>query len=111
MRRTLKIALFIAVLFSIYAVDECRSQDDTQGRKLMTVDGKVGAVDISRSTITIKTANELTFSVPADTPIVSGIYDIKLSDIEPEDDVTIEHSGETPGKLIATKITLKNKEL
>lgn len=111
MKRTRNIVLILTILLSIYVIGDCHSQDDTEKRELMTVDGKAAEVDISRSTITIKSANELTFSVPVNTPIVDDIYDIKLSDIEPEYDVMVEYYAGSLGKLIATKITVKNKEL
>jgi hypothetical protein len=42
---------------------------------------------------------------------MNDIYDIKLSDIEPGDDVTIEHYEDPSGKLIATKVMVENEEI
>ncbi len=103
--------LILVALLSVSVISDCHSEDNMEGREEMTIDGKVVGVDVSRSTITIKTANELTFSVPINTSIISDIYDIELSDIEPGDDVTVEHYEDSSGKLIATKITVENKEM
>jgi len=105
------IALVLVTLLSVSVMVDCRAQENAEELELMTVDGKVTGVDVSRSTITIKAANELTFSVPAKTAIMEGIYDIKLSDIEADDYVTIEHYKDPSGMLIATKITVENKEM
>lgn len=101
--------LTLAALLSISIISYCHSEENTEEHQLMTVDGKVAGVNISRSIITIKAINELTFSVPINTPIMSDIYDIKLSDIKPGDDVTVEYYENSPDKLIATKVTVENQ--
>jgi multidrug resistance efflux pump len=103
--------LIMTILLSVSLISDGYSQDNTEERELMTVDGKVAKVDISLSTITVKTTNTLTFLVPIHTPIMNDIYDIKLSDIEPGDDVTIEHYEDPSGKLIATKVMVENEEI
>lgn len=102
--------LALAVFLSVLVTGDCRAQDDPDGPELMTIDGKVVKVDAARSTITIKFANELTFSVPPNTPITEDVYNIRLSDIEPGDDVTVEHYMGPSGDLIATRVTVENKE-
>lgn len=104
-------ASIVTVLLSAFMISNCYAQDDAPPREMMTVDGKVASVDVADSTITIKAGNELTFSISPDASLVSGIYDIKLSDIEPGNDVSVEHYQDPSGNLIATKITVKNRDL
>ncbi len=105
------VALTLTMLLSISIISDCHPQNYIEGQEVVTVDGRVVKVDASHSTITIKAVNKLTFSVPMYTPITSDIYDIKLSDIEPGDDVTVEYYEDPSGKLIATGIAVQNREI
>lgn len=106
-------ALVFAAVICVPAIDNCYAQYeyDMQKEGIETVDGTVVSVDLSGSTITIRSAaGDLAFSVPVNAPVVSGIYDIKLSDIETGQYVSVEHYRDSSGKLIARKITIQNQE-
>ena len=98
------IAFILMTLLSVFVISDCYAQD----QELMTVAGKVTKVDASRSTITVKLANESTFSVPSSTPIICDAKDIRLSDVETGQYVTVEHYKDPSGNLIATNITVEN---
>jgi hypothetical protein len=102
--------LILTAFLSFSMINACHSQYNSGDRDLETIGGKVISVDIMHSSITIKAVNQMKFSVPADTPITCSIYDSKLSNIKPGDDVTVEHYKDGSGNLIATKITVENKE-
>lgn len=101
--------VLLVILLSISVVNDCHSVDqldEPQGPDLMTFGGKVVSIDLSRSTIVVNFVNELTFSVPTNTPVKNDIYDIRFSDIRLGDNVTIEYYKDSSDKLITTKITV-----
>ena len=104
-----KLAIVIlAVVLSVAMINDGYPQDNADAPDLETIDGKVVSVDVVKSTITIKFAVEYTFLVPSQTPIFRDLYDIKLSDIKPGNDVAIEHYKDPSGKLVATRIEVEN---
>lgn len=101
-------ALVLTALLSVFIISDCHSQDDTEGPELTTVSGKVVKIDAVNSAITIRLANDITFSVPLNTPVLSNAQNIRLSDVNIGQYATVEHYEDPSGKLIATKVTAEN---
>ena len=101
------IALALMMLLSISMIGQLTyAQDNTEPQELLTFDGKVVSADVSSSILIVRFVNDLTFSVPINTPVKNDIYDIKFTDIKNGDDVTVEYYKDASDKLIATKITV-----
>jgi len=107
MRRTISGVLFLACL--ALSASAAYSSDWGADDNFTTIDGTVSSVDTLDSKITINAVNDLTFSVPINATIKQDIYDIKLSDINVGDYVTIEYYSDASGKKQAKTITVEYK--
>ena len=115
MSRTLAIAICLAALIFIQPALSF-GDDDLDNPNLRVSEGLVMAVDRSGSTITVNAGMPMVFPVSSDTKLRSEAtaysVDIKLSDINVGDNVTVEYirKGEdsrVPAKVI--RITVENK--
>ena len=83
---------------------------DAPDDEFVVFDGRVAAVDVGGSTLTVKGADTIRFPVSGETKLVKDIYDIKLSDISDGDYVTVEYYKGPGGPSRVTKVTVAYKE-
>ena len=84
------IAVLILVLGAVITAPcYCDYQDSDS--ELRVFDGKVVDVNIGESLLTVKGITEIVFPISNDTKMIRDIYDIKLSDIDKGDYVTVEY--------------------
>lgn len=93
------LACVLTIGLSAYC-DDSYSEDD-----LRIFDGKVVSVDVKKSTITVKSALEMTFTVSKDTQLIDDIYDIELSDLRIGNYVTVEYVTDPDGPKKVLSIT------
>lgn len=100
-------AILFALTFSLCAI--AFSQYDTREATL-TVSGRVVSVDPQASVIVIRTMENMVFSVAPNAKIVnSDGFDIRLSDINPGNYVSVDYYDDRSGKHIITNIEVDYK--
>jgi hypothetical protein len=77
-------------------------------------EGKVVAVNLSKPSLTVKGVEEIEFPISADTNIKSDINDIKLSDINVGDYVTVDYirfgsQSRVPSKVSNVTVEYRGK--
>jgi len=102
-----KIPVFLTTGILILTASFSFSQQEyVEGKEVLTLSGRVESVNPSGSTIVVKDVNEVRFQVPPDAKLVKDIYDIKLSDINTGDYVTVEYYTASSGSNIVTRISV-----
>ena len=81
--------------------------DDAIEGKLLTAEGAVTAVDMSKQTITIQGIEEMTFSVTPDTQLTKDAGDIELSDISKGNYAEVGYHDDPSGAHVANSIFVK----
>jgi hypothetical protein len=77
---------------------------------MKTLEGKIADIDWVASDIVVKTfdgADEITFMVPRDTKITKGTDIIDLSDLNQEDQVTVQYYDDHLAGLKTVSIVVK----
>ena len=104
----------LIILAAIMSSALCYGQNryDDSDQELRTFDGRVVNVDTGKSVLTVKGIAEIDFPITSDTSLRSDIYDIKLSDIDAGDYVTVQYyrsgsESRLPSKVLT--VTVQNK--
>ncbi len=103
MVRVISLLMIIGVVMS--SPSYC--QYDAEEPELKTIGGTVSSISVAKSVIVIQAGNTFTFSVSPQATITRDIYDIKLSDINVGDYVTVEYYDDASGSHIATGISVE----
>ncbi|MDD3904899.1 MAG: DUF5666 domain-containing protein [Candidatus Omnitrophica bacterium] len=85
------IVFCIMITVGICATGVICAWEQTDDPDLRVFEGKITAVDVSNSTITVNGGIEMKFQISQDTDLEKSTYDIKLSDINVGDYVTVEY--------------------
>lgn len=112
MVKTIALGIFIIAMF-LTTVSLCADWQDLDDENLRTFQGNVTAVDIGGSSITVQATISAVFPVSLDTLLKKDDIDIKLSDINVGDYVTIEyyHDGsenKIPVKVLSVTVEYEN---
>lgn len=105
----------VILIASAMAIGPSNCEDKFAEEDLRVFDGTVTAVDVSGSSLTVKGATEITFPISLDTQLTSDIYDIKLSDVDIGDYVTVQYyrrgsESRVPSKVIKVTVEYKGKK-
>jgi hypothetical protein len=92
-------------------------QDQPAKEEIKTVEGEIVAKDTQALTINVKWLKDVeeeeydedTFSVPEDTPIISGAGNIGFSTLDMGNRVIIDYYEDSFDVLVAKKITIKKE--
>ena len=106
-----KIIAVMALLLisSAMTMTVCWSDDQYSDEDLRVFEGRVVNADIGNSTLTVSGAVQMVFPITSDTALKKDIYDIKLSDINKNDYVTVQYyrngsESRSPSKVIAVTV-------
>ena len=112
MKKTAAFFLLSLTMLSIIAPLSF-SDEDLDDPDLMVFEGKVSDVDLGRSLLTVDGASSAVFQISFDTKLVSEVNmysnDIRLSDINPGDYVTVEYlrgdvDSKEPDKVLKVSV-------
>lgn len=105
MIRFLLISIFLITILTACMPLYCQDSGN-----LMTFDGNVVSVDPQNSKIVVQTSETFTFSVSSDAKIINEDgFDVKLSDVNPGNYVTLDYYDDNAGNHIATHIEVAYK--
>jgi hypothetical protein len=112
MKKTAAFFLLSLTMLSIIAPLSF-SDEDLDDPDLMVFEGKVSDVDLGRSLLTVDGASSAVFQISFDTKLVSEVNmysnDIRLSDINPGDYVSVEYlrggvDSKEPDKVLKVSV-------
>lgn len=113
MKKIVIIAVFMILSVTIASeLCHCQNNYDSSDEDLRVFDGKVVNVDTYKSILTVKGVGQIDFPITSDTSIQSDLYDIKLSDIDLGDYVTVQYyrsGSESRSPMKVLIVTVENK--
>jgi len=119
MKADIAVRVFI-ILTCGMAMAACCAGEEFSDENLRVLEGKVVNVNVSKSAITVSGGIQIDFQVSPDTkicrdtPDIDFAYDIKLSDIDVGDYVSVEYwckdtESRVPAKVLAVTVQYKAK--
>ena len=101
--KTTIVLLFITLVVAIACVP-CYSEYQEATDDDRTFEGKVMAVNVAQSTLTVNDTVDIVFPISADTKLTQDINDIKLSDIEVGDYVSVSYVRSGDDSRVPAKV-------
>lgn len=119
MKTGMAMTVFMALVCFMAMAASCGGEEFSD-EDLRVFDGKVANVDTSKSVVTVVGGVQIEFPISPDTkirqdtPDVNSAYDIKLSDIDAGDYVTVQYyrkglESRVPAKVLVVTVQYKAK--
>ena len=101
-----KIIVIIFIMLSLSAIMIMPSYSDDQcsDEDLRVFEGTVVNVDVGKSMLTVNGTTQIDFPISLDTTLKKDIYDIKLSDINKGDYVTVQYCRQGSDSRVPLKV-------